>query len=133
LNKAQFFSVRLAPEGGLQMPLLGLIRAKNTQADRRASPRRRVNWGSFVALLDGSHWIKCETRDISAGGARVALDDPRGLPPVIWFLDMRNRLAYEGRIAWQRAPEIGLEFRKVHRFADAPSDALRRVIETVSQ
>ncbi len=115
------------------MALLGLIWTKDALADRRASPRRQVNWGSFVALLDGSHWIKCQTRDISAGGARVALDEPRGLPPSIWFLDMRNRLAYEGRIAWQASPEIGVEFLKVHRFADAPSDALRRVIETVSR
>jgi hypothetical protein len=114
------------------MPLLGLIRPKDAAAERRAAPRRRVNWGSFVALPDGSHWIKCQTRDISAGGARVQLDEARGLPPVIWFLDMRNRLAYEARIAWQASPEIGLQFLKVHRFADAPSDGLKQVIAAVS-
>jgi hypothetical protein len=53
------------------------------------------------------------------------------IPSPIYFLDMRNRLIYESQVAWRKLPELGLQFRKVYRFADAPSAALTRVIKTV--
>lgn len=98
--------------------------------DRRLTPRRRVMWGSWLVTPDGSHCVQCQTRDFSAAGARVALDDQRAFPASVCFLDMRNRLAYESRIAWRKAPEMGLEFLKVYRFDEVPAE-LRRVVEQV--
>ena len=53
---------------------MGLQRSQDL-ADRRAAPRRRVMWGSWLVTPDGSHCVQCQTRDFSATGARVALDD----------------------------------------------------------
>jgi PilZ domain-containing protein len=110
---------------------MGLHKTQDT-AERRIAPRRRVMWGSWLVTPDGSHCVPCQTRDFSATGARVALDDQRAFPASVCFLDMRNRLAYEARIAWRKTPEMGLEFVKVYRFADVP-EALRGVIEQVCQ
>lgn len=99
-------------------------------ADRRASPRRRVMWGCWLVAPDGSHVVQCQTRDFSATGARVALDDSRAFPGSVCLLDMRNRLAYESRIAWREAPEMGLEFLKVYRFDEVPAP-LRGIVEQV--
>ena len=87
-------------------------------------------WGSWLVTPDGGHLVQCQTRDFSATGARIAVDDQRAFPAMVCFLDMRNRLAYESRIAWRRAPEMGLEFLKVYRFDEVPA-ALRGVVEQV--
>jgi PilZ domain len=100
-------------------------------ADRRAAPRRRVLWGSWLVTQDGSHCIQCHTRDFSATGARVELEDQRAIPASVCYLDLRNRLAYESRVAWRNAPEMGLEFLKVYRFDEVPSQHLRGMIEQV--
>lgn len=115
---------------------MGLIRFRTagaeTQVNRRAHVRRRVSFGSFLAMPDASQWLKCHTLDLSFAGARVHMDEASSLPPAVWFLQMRDRLAYEARIAWHKSPEAGLEFLKVYRFADVPDPALRRLIEKVS-
>lgn len=97
----------------------------NSHANRRQAPRRKVLWGSRIANFDGTRYAKCETRDISAAGARVHLDDPQYLSERVYFMDMRNRLAYEARIVWQKAPELGLQFLRSYRFDEVPSADLR--------
>ncbi len=109
---------------------MGLQRTRE-MADRRTAPRQRVQWGSWLVTLDGSHCVQCHTRDFSATGARVALEDQRAFTAGVCFLDMRHRLAYESRVAWRQSSEMGLEFLKVYRFADVPSLELRGVIEQV--
>lgn len=98
---------------------------------RRRHARQRVSWGSFIATLDGSRCVQCQTRDFSHAGARVRMDDQHTLPASVCLLDVRNRLAYESRIAWHKAPEMGLEFTKVYRFDEVPSPGLRQAIEQV--
>jgi hypothetical protein len=98
-------------------------------ASRRVTQRRRVLWGSRIANLDGSRYIKCETRDISVAGARVYLEDQQYINERLYFMDMRNRLAYEARIIWQKAPEMGLQFLRSYRFDEVPSPALRKHLE----
>ena len=93
---------------------------------RRQVERRRVLWGSRIANLDGSRYSKCETRDISAAGARIQLDDQQYVSDRLYFMDMRNRLAYEARVIWQKAPELGLQFLRSYRFDEVPSPQLRK-------
>jgi hypothetical protein len=110
---------------------MGLLKTQNT-ADRRTAARRKVQWGSWLVTPDGSHVVQCRARDFSATGARVSLDeDQRAFHDVLCFLDMRHRLAYESRVAWRKAPEMGLEFLKVYRFDEVPSAQVRGVIEQV--
>ncbi len=111
---------------------MGLVNFRGAE-NRRANPRRRVQWGSYIAMPDASRWAKCQTRDLSFAGARVQLDDLPDLPANVYFLQMRDRLAYEARVIWHRAPEVGLQFTKVYRFDEVPGTSLRRLIEKVSE
>lgn len=103
--------------------------AQRAPHDRRMTARRRVLWGCWIAGLDEGDFAACRIRDFSPAGARVEMEDPRGLPGQACFLDMRNRLAYEARVAWRQGSEVGLEFRKVYRFDEVPSPVLRHRIE----
>ena len=42
--------------------------------------------------------------------------------------DLRNRIAYEAKVVWQRPPELGLQFIRGYRFDEVPSEILRRAI-----
>jgi hypothetical protein len=104
-----------------------MVNSRDTSlASRRQVERRKVLWGSRIANLDGSRYTKCETRDISAAGARIQLDDQQYVTDRLYFMDMRNRLAYEARVIWQKAPELGLQFLRSYRFDEVPSPQLRK-------
>lgn len=102
------------------------------QTNRRAVSRRPGRWGSYIAMPDASLWVKCQTHDLSFAGARVRMDALPNLPPAVYFLEMRDRLAYAANIVWRKEPEIGLQFTKVYRFDEVPGAPLRGLIEKVS-
>lgn len=106
-------------------------RARQSVVERRAEERRKVQLGCWLAAPDGGGLVQCTTRDFSASGARVTVDDQRVLPGSIWLLDLRHRLAYEARVAWRKAPEMGLQFLKVWRFDEVP-EGLRGAVAAVS-
>ncbi len=97
--------------------------------NRRQSDRRKVLWGARLASLDGGRYLRCITRDISCAGARVNIEDQLFQGTSAYFLDLRNRFAYEARVVWQRPPELGLEFIRGYRFDEVPSERLRMAIE----
>lgn len=111
---------------------MGLVSFRNQQADRRAHERRRVRFGSFIALPDASLWVKCQTLDLSFSGTRVQLDEMPNLPEALYFLQMRDRLAYEAQVVWRKPPQMGLQFFKVYRFDEVPGMPMRQLIEKVS-
>lgn len=98
------------------------------QKNRRQAARRKVLWGARLATLDGGRYLHCTTRDISAAGARVDIADQHFHGESAYFLDLRNRFAYEARVVWQRLPELGLQFIRGYRFDEVPSDKLRAAI-----
>ena len=107
---------------------MGLFK-KQENTDRRRAERRRVLWGSRIAHLDGAQYVACKTLDISSAGARIHLAEQQGVPETVYFLDMPNRLSYEARVVWRKAPELGLQFLKAYRFDEVPSVELRRLIQ----
>ena len=100
------------------------------QKNRRQAERRKVLWGSRLASMDGGQYLRCTTRDISSAGARVSIEDQQFQGERAYFLDLRNRFAYEAKIVWQRPPELGLQFIRGYRFDEVPSDKLRAAIAT---
>ena len=100
------------------------------QKNRRQSERRKVLWGSRLASMGGDHYMRCTTKDISSAGARISIEDQQFQESDAYFLDLRNRFAYEARVVWKRPPELGLQFIRGYRFDEVPSEALRRNIES---
>src|SRR5471030_2089748 len=107
---------------------MGLLR-KEKFVERRKAVRRRVLWGSRIARLDGSHYLKCQVHDISSTGTRVQLEEEHLLLNEVYFLELKSRLAYEARIVWRTGHELGLQFLKAYRFDEVPSLPLRQQIE----
>jgi hypothetical protein len=104
--------------------------ALTERRDKRQAARRRVLWGSRLANLDGSRYLRCFTRDISFTGARVSIENEHFIEDRAWFLDLRNRFAYEAKVVWKRPPELGLEFARGYRLDELPSDPVRRNVES---
>ena len=76
---------------------MAFITAEKTRAltEQRAAPRRRVSIGSWVISLDGALVQPCQTRDVSAKGVRVHFKEAQRLPGTLFYLDMKDRIAYE--------------------------------------
>lgn len=102
------------------------------QSDRRGGERRRVAIGSWVTSMDGTRVIACQTRDASASGVRIHSKDGQILPASVFYLDVKDRIAYEAIVRWQEKSEAGLEFTKAWRFLDLPSAELKRVVAEIA-
>jgi len=110
---------------------MAFITAEKTRTltEQRATPRRRVSIGSWVISLDGALVQPCQTRDVSAKGVRVHFKEAQRLPGTLFYLDMKDRIAYEAAVRWQEKAEAGLEFSKAYRFADMPSEELKKMVQ----
>jgi hypothetical protein len=112
---------------------MAFITAEKTRAltEQRSAPRRRVSIGSWVISLDGVLVQPCQTRDVSAKGVRVHFKEAQRLPGTLFYLDMKDRIAYEAAVRWQEKSEAGLEFSKAYRFADMPSEDLKKIVQDI--
>ena len=99
------------------------------KTENRQAPRRKVLWGARLANLEGTRYLRCLTRDISAGGARVDIETQTFPHEQAWFLDLRSRMAYEARVVWHKTPELGLEFVRSYRFDEIPVREVTRHIQ----
>ena len=101
-------------------------------SERRVVERRRVNIGSWVTSLDGAMVLACQTQDASASGVRVQPKETQVLPKTVYYLDVKDRMAYEAVVRWQEKNQAGLEFTKAYRFMDIPSPELKKVIKDIA-
>jgi hypothetical protein len=82
--------------------------------EARKAPRKRVILGGKVVYNEGGFSIDCRIRDLSAGGARIALTVGSIIPTRVVLIDTRSAIAYECEIVWLKAPEFGLKFLSRH-------------------
>jgi hypothetical protein len=88
-------------------------------ARRRPPPRRRVLLGGLVTYAQGTHCFSCAIRDLSETGARITMKSKQALPSSVFLINLRDRVAYECRTAWNSGYDAGLQIDKV-----LPLDAL---------
>jgi hypothetical protein len=100
------------------------------QKNRRRQVRRKALWGARLASLDGNRYLHCLATDISSAGARVNIEDQPFGDSHAYFLDLRNRFAYEAKVVWRTPPDLGLQFIRGYRFDEVPPEALRQAIES---
>jgi hypothetical protein len=101
-------------------------------SERRVVERRRVNIGSWVTSLDGTMVLACQTQDASPSGVRVQPKETQTLPKTVYYLDVKDRMAYEAIVRWQEKNQAGLEFMKAYRFMDIPSPEVKKVIKDIA-
>lgn len=76
--------------------------------EQRQHKRHDVNIAG-VLIIDGRHY-DCLVKDLSLGGARIALNDARVLPERLKLLELESRSAFECMVRWQNNAEAGLSF-----------------------
>lgn len=119
--------------GQLQTAKMPFITAEKTRvlSEQRSVPRRRVSMGSWIISRDGALVQACQTRDVSARGVRVHFKEAMRLPGTLFYLDMKDRIAYEAAVRWQKKSEAGLEFSKAYRFGDMPSEERKKMVQDI--
>lgn len=96
--------------------------------ERRRTERLPACWGSWIAYMDGTNETKCVTLDHSYMGAKIQVESQHQVPQDLYYLDLRNRLAYEACVVWRAGSHAGLQFLKVYRFDQVPVERLRSLI-----
>lgn len=78
--------------------------------ERRRSRRMRVLKRGKAMLHDNLVVFDCLIRDLSEGGARIAMDRAAMLPAGFRLAILGAGEAREVRVVWRRADEAGVEF-----------------------
>jgi hypothetical protein len=81
-------------------------------AERRPARRKRVLLSGIVASQDGKRTLDCTIRDLTAGGARVALNSFCAVESDFYLLNIRDRTAHYVSAAWRSQTEIGVVFKE---------------------
>jgi hypothetical protein len=79
-------------------------------AEKRASPRRWRLQSGRISAADGGFSVPCTIVDLSDDGARVRIEETLNLPPTVYLIDARDRVAYTAVLVWSAQPEHGLQF-----------------------
>jgi hypothetical protein len=80
-------------------------------AERRPKARKRVLLTGIVAYDDGAHSFHCTIRNLSETGARLAMGNNTLFPSDFYLINVRDRVAYEATMVWNRGTEIGVTFK----------------------
>jgi hypothetical protein len=96
--------------------------------ERRSEPRipantqARLCYGPKFAL-----WADCIIKDISLGGAKVAVSSIYKLPPEFVLLNFQAGAAFEVQLRWRKADLAGVSFLARHDLATLADPRLAEV------
>ena len=80
-------------------------------ADKRRSPRLKVNSQAWIDFGDGSPVRRCTLVDISRNGARLEVEDIEDVPQEFQlFLARTGRPGYQCSVIWKLNKHMGLMF-----------------------
>jgi hypothetical protein len=92
------------------------------RVERRKHDRVSCNRPAY--LWDGKRREPCSVVNVSAGGAKVILDQPMTLPEnFVLALTQNGKVARRCRMVWQSSSDLGVEFQGiVSMVAHAPGE-----------
>ena len=97
---------------------------------RLGAPRSRVLLSGKLVFGASAFTTDCAVRDLTPAGARVRLSEGVIVCEPIWLIHIGAGVAYEARIVWRSAQELGLAFGPVIDLkpsVDGPHRRLRRI------
>jgi hypothetical protein len=77
--------------------------------ERRSEPRRRVFLKGKIVYPQNSFSADCTIRDLSAGGARIAVN-PEAISADPFLIVVKQAVVHQSRTAWQVGLQAGLRF-----------------------
>lgn len=93
-------------------------------AERRPKPRKRVLLTGIIAYANGAHSFHCTIRNLSESGARLAVGSQAQFPSDFYLINIRDRVAYDAKLAWNKGSEIGVTFKSTLPLAGITDPAL---------
>ena len=82
-------------------------------SNRRKSVRRSIGYGASIVAPDASWTRKCRVIDISASGAKLALEEPGQLPKdFVLMLSERGGPTRRCHVVWETGDQLGVEFER---------------------
>jgi hypothetical protein len=84
------------------------------RAHKKRVPRTRTLLDGKLIYGDGVFTVDCAIRDISEGGAKVALSGHMSLPADLILIIVKKGIAYQAKVMWVNFPARGLKFSKAH-------------------
>ena len=96
--------------------------------DRRKTPRHRTYMGGQIAFNRQSSVMDVVVRNISGGGAKLALANTGTVPQEFDLSMHQNARTFRARVIWRRADEAGVAFLEPHpHSAPISLDLVRRL------
>lgn len=109
VNKASFGHI----------PPTNVVAQEPTKPHRRKESRRRTLFSGILASCNGGFTIDCTVTNFSVSGARVRVNPGAVIIGKVLLVHLREKLAFETRIAWRNERDIGLEFTRAHDLNNA--------------
>lgn len=109
MNKASFGRV----------PPTNVAEPELTKPHQRKESRRRTLFTGMLASCSGGFTIDCTVTNFSVSGARVRVNPGAVIIGKVLLVHLREKLAFETRIAWRNERDIGLEFTRAHDLTNA--------------
>jgi hypothetical protein len=82
-------------------------------AERRPKKRQRVLLSGIITYEDGAYSFDCSFRNLSETGARLAVAKNAQFPTEFFLINIRDRVAYDCRLVWNKGGEVGVTFKAV--------------------
>jgi hypothetical protein len=73
-------------------------------------PRRRVYLNGKLVHGDGAFSFDCVIRDLSPGGAKIAVRRTQMMPRDLYLIAVKACLAHHAQVVWTNVPSRGLKF-----------------------
>src|SRR6266508_574412 len=97
----------------------------NTIPEKRRAIRRPLGYTAWIAISEDAPWWGCEVNDVSATGARIAVEKAHELPETFdLVLTGRGNVRRTCRVVWRKHMEVGVRFQ-------APSRGARPLLDNV--
>jgi hypothetical protein len=82
-------------------------------SERRPKPRKRMLLSAIITYGGGNYSFECAIRDLSETGARVGVGK-HPFPSEFYLINIRDRVAYDAKVVWNDANNIGVTFKKTY-------------------
>ena len=96
--------------------------------NRRTDDRRRLLATAHLLVPGTGAPTACVLRDLSAGGARLAVAAPRDVPADLVLAVGPGEAPRPARVVWRGATEVGVAFPATAHAGDAPVPATGTVV-----
>jgi hypothetical protein len=96
-------------------------------ADRKPTPRPRVLLRGLIVYGAGVFTCGCVFRDLTTKGARIAVDQLFQISERFYLINIRDGVAYDAHVVWNRGLDIGVEFDGVISLSNDNDLVLRRL------